>query len=374
MIYVDSSEKFVQALKSVGASSWAAVDTEADSLHHYLEKLCLVQVSVADEDYVLDPLGSIDIKPLIAALAYKFLILHGADFDLRMLFRYTGFKASKIFDTMIAAQYLGYDKQGLADLALKHCQVTLSKSAQKADWSIRPLDEKMLAYASNDTHFLKTIQEIMEAELRELGRYEWHRQACERLARAIPLQKDNRIEREDRWVIKGANKLRGTQVAILKELWAWREVEAQKFDRPTFKVLTNEMLLELVQWASATDNPNVELWSKCPRNIKRDHRDRVNQIIVAARTMPLIYFPEKKHSFKKKPPQDFKEKLGILKTKREEIAKELNVQPSLVATNSILEHVIVEPPKTREELEKMDGVLSWQARCLFDVIAEVLKP
>lgn len=374
MRYVDSAESLEQALQIIQKSSWAAVDTEADSLHHYLEKLCLVQVSVPGEDFVIDPFGSADIKPLIAALEKKFLIFHGADFDLRMLHRYAGFKAEKMFDTMIAAQYLGYDKQGLADLALKHCQVALSKSAQKADWSQRPLDERMLAYAANDTHFLKHIQEVMEEELSALGRLEWHRQACDRLARAIPLAKEHRVLSEDRWVIKGANKLRGAQVTILKELWTWRDGEARKFDRPSFKVLTNDMLLELVEWASAADTPDVALWPRCPRNIKRDHRDQVNRVIVDARVMPQQLFPERKPSYRRKPPQNFKELLGVLKQTREEIAKELNIHPSIVATNNILETVIVEPPQSKEEMGKVEGVLPWQAEILYDVFAKTLKP
>ena len=158
-----------------------AVDTEADSLHHYIEKLCLVQVSVPEEDMVIDPLVSLDLKPLVELLNRKSLILHGADFDIRILKRFYAFEPREIFDTMIAAQLLGYEKQGLADLAEKHCGVVLSKSAQKADWSVRPLNEKLLLYAANDTHYLLPLRAKLQEELEALGRDGWHRQSCAKL-------------------------------------------------------------------------------------------------------------------------------------------------------------------------------------------------
>jgi ribonuclease D len=173
--YITDPESLEFACKKISASPWTAVDTEADSLHHYIEKLCLVQVSIVDEDYVIDPLTALELGPLVRILEKKELLLHGSDFDLRILKRFYQFSPPTVFDTMVAAQLLGYEKQGFADLADRHCEVKLSKKAQRADWAERPLSEELLTYAANDTHYLKLIADKMKQELKDAGRLEWHR-------------------------------------------------------------------------------------------------------------------------------------------------------------------------------------------------------
>src|SRR3989338_4452551 len=112
LIYIDNPTLLEDTLEGFESSPWASVDTEADSLHHYIEKLCLLQVSIPAEDYVIDPLAALDLLPVVRILEKKPLILHGADFDVRILKRFCNFSPSVIFDTMIAAQLFGYEKQG----------------------------------------------------------------------------------------------------------------------------------------------------------------------------------------------------------------------------------------------------------------------
>ncbi len=134
---------------------------------------------------MIDPLVPLDLSALAVILENKFLLYHGADFDVRILKKTTPFRPKKMFDTMLAAQLLGYDGCGLADLANKICGVRLSKAAQKADWSRRPLTKDLLEYAVGDTKYLERIYLQMKKELQKLGRLEWHRQACERLLRNL---------------------------------------------------------------------------------------------------------------------------------------------------------------------------------------------
>src|SRR3954451_13776229 len=139
-----------------------AVDTEADSLHCYFEKLCLVQISVPGHDYLVDPLSQVDLAPLATALTPKELVLQGADFDLRLLRRTLGFVATRVFDTVIAARLLGIRSFSLAALVERYFGVTLAKGSHKANWARRPLPHHMAEYAMNDTHYLLPLAEKLE--------------------------------------------------------------------------------------------------------------------------------------------------------------------------------------------------------------------
>ncbi|HSH39253.1 MAG TPA: ribonuclease D, partial [Chthoniobacterales bacterium] len=171
-----------------------AVDTEADSLHCYYEKLCLIQLSFDGRDYLVDPLAGFDLSPLATALADKEIVLQGADFDLRLLKRSINFTASRIFDTVIAARLLGIREFSLAALVERYFGVTLKKGSQKANWAQRPLPREMAEYAVNDTHYLLPLANQLDEELQAKGRYEWFQQSCQRALAQTAVQ---RVRDED---------------------------------------------------------------------------------------------------------------------------------------------------------------------------------
>ena len=158
-----------------------AVDTEADSLHAYREKLCLIQISLPQDEHALvDPLAGISLQPLYDALVGKTIVLHGADYDLRLLRRDGGFVADAVFDTMLAARLVGRREFSYAALVKAEFGIELTKGSQKANWARRPLTDTMAAYAQNDTRYLLQIAENLGARLRELGRWDWFEQSCAR--------------------------------------------------------------------------------------------------------------------------------------------------------------------------------------------------
>ncbi len=363
-------------MDQITGSAWAAVDTEADSLHHYVEKLCLVQISIAEYDFVIDPLISLDLGPLAQALSKKKLIFHGADFDIRMMRKASAtFTPVEIFDTMIAAQLLGYPKQGLADLVERHCGVVLSKSSQKADWSQRPLDEKMLTYAANDTHYLKVVSDTMRSELEALGRLEWHRQSCERALKGALIQRDEKEagERAPAWQMKGSKALKGKALTIFKELWHWREKEAKRRDRPPFKVLNTDTLLEISEWASLTPEADVAQMPKAPRPLKQELRELLNRLIQDARQAPqAVYWLPPKIGPRPKWGEEENKKFLLLKAEREKIAKELNIHPSLLTTNAMLEAALLSKPRDPQALLATDPWLPWQVDLVADSFLKVI--
>ena len=155
-VYVRERAAMERLIQRIGAAERVAVDTEADSLHNYFEKVCLVQLSLGREHYLVDPLCGLDLNGLLEALADKPLILHGGDYDLRMMRASMGFRPRReAFDTMIAAQLLGFEQIGLAALIERYFDITIGKAGQKSDWSRRPLSENQLRYAVNDTRFLE---------------------------------------------------------------------------------------------------------------------------------------------------------------------------------------------------------------------------
>src|SRR5437762_9593028 len=243
MIQTDS--QLSELLPKLAAVDRIAVDTEADSLHCYFEKLCLIQISVPGHDYLVDPLANVDLEPLAEGLTRKEIVLQGADFDLRLLRRSLNFVATRIFDTVIAARLLGIREFSLSALVERFFGIVLSKGSQKANWAQRPLPRHMAEYAMNDTRYLLPLAEKLETALRERGRLEWFRQSCQRALEQTAVQ---RVRDEDEaWRISGSGKMDGRTSAILSELWRWREKEAQAADRPAFHILQSHLLLEAAQ-------------------------------------------------------------------------------------------------------------------------------
>src|SRR6266705_5919091 len=205
---IASAAQLHELVSRIESVDRVAVDTEADSLHCYREKLCLVQISLpaADvvagignagperrspnagrehrirlqRDYVVDPLADVDLEPLCAALERKEIVLHGADFDLRLLRRGLNFSARRLFDTVIGARLHGIREFSLAALVKRHFGVELGKGSQKANWGRRPLPARMIEYAMNDTHYLLPLADYLESQLRECERLDWVRQSCQR--------------------------------------------------------------------------------------------------------------------------------------------------------------------------------------------------
>src|SRR6266516_5959467 len=214
---IDGDDKLALWLPRVRAADWVSLDTEADSLHAYPEKLCLIQISLPGVDQLVDPLASLDLMPLLDALRGRELILHGADYDLRMLRRTYGFVPKAVFDTMLAARLLGFTEFGLTNLVERLLSVRLEKGPQTADWARRPLTDRMIRYARNDTHYLNPLAELLRAQLQEKARLSWHEESCARLIQECA--RPQPVDPDQVWRVKGADKLDRRGLAVLRELW-----------------------------------------------------------------------------------------------------------------------------------------------------------
>ena len=226
-----------------------AVDTESNSLFAYRERVCLIQFSTASGDYLVDPLGFSDLSALAPLFANprQQKVFHAAEYDILCLKRDYGFEFAAIFDTMIAARTLGWPQLGLAAILEGRFGVKMNKKFQRANWGQRPLTPEQLDYARLDTRYLIPLRDILSAELAAAHRMEEAGEEFSRLARLGARSDANGYGPPGFWRINGARELAPRQAAVLKELYAYRDQQAQRADRPPFKIMSDETLLEIAR-------------------------------------------------------------------------------------------------------------------------------
>ena len=222
-----------------------AVDIESDSFYSYHEKVCLLQISSASDDFVVDPLSVLDLSPLGALFRDPRTekVFHAGEYDVLCLKRDYGFEVNTVFDTMIAARILGSKELGLAALIQRYFDVTLSKKLQRSDWGRRPLSDAQIEYARMDTHFLLALSDLLREELAGKG---LAHDAQDEFARLMRVQPNERLFDPDSfWRLPGARQLSGQGRAVLKELYFFREKTAAEMDRAAFRVLPELLLVRL---------------------------------------------------------------------------------------------------------------------------------
>ena len=315
-----------------------AVDTEADSLHCYFEKLCLVQLSFDGKDFLIDPLAGFDLAPLRSALTSKEIVLQGADFDLRLLRRAMNFNATKVFDTVIAARLLGLREFSLAALVERYFGVKLTKGSQKANWAQRPLPRQMADYAMNDTRYLLPLAEKMEAELREKDRYQWFEQSCERILAQAAVE---RVRDEDEaWRITGSGTLSGRASAVLRALWYWRDREAREADRPPFHILQNHLLLQAAQDFDAGQVPEF-------RHLSPRRRRGFMDAATMALSLPESEWPPRRlRRVGARPTQSMERAAESLRKRRDVAAEQLGLDPSFIAPRATVESIAIDEARS----------------------------
>ena len=346
---IASASQLAELLPQIENVDRVAIDTEADSLHCYREKLCLLQLSLPGQDYIVDPLANVDLTSLSAALEQKELVLHGADFDLRLLRRGLNFAARRIFDTVIAARLLGLREFSLAALVNRYFGVELGKGSQKANWARRPLPARMIEYAINDTHYLLALADRLESELRERDRLDWLRQSCQR---AIEQAAVERVRDEDElWRIRGSASLHGREAALLRALWQWREKEAEAADRPAFHILQNHELLNAARSFGSGNVPDYKHFSSRRRQAFRHAAHSASEL-------PESEWPVRPRRFGTRPSHETTRRMEELRRRRDLAARELDLEPSFVAPRSALEAIAADQTRVAHLL------VPWQRELL----------
>ncbi len=367
MKWIDRQDALESALKEVSTHPQIAVDTEADSLHSYFDKVCLVQITAGAEDLIVDPLAGVDLKPFGEVLANPDItkVFHGGDYDLRILHRDFGFVVRNLIDTSICAQLLGYEGLGLAALLDRHFGVKLNKTHQRADWSMRPLPPDMLAYAATDTHYLIDLAAKLREELIALGRWNW---ALEEFARLEGVRYREVEEDAETWrKVKNIGNLDRRSLAIVRGLHQWRDQLARKADRPPFKVMGNESIVEIAKARPVTVR-DLGVVKAVPRyHVDRYGRDLVT-IVKQAMEIAEADLPEKSEPKPWNRDKALENRINRLKTIRDRVAKELKIDGSLLAPRHVLSAVA-----TSGNLD-VPAMREWQKTLLGDAFLAALKP
>jgi len=366
---IASEQELPDLISLIQAADRVAVDTEADSLHSYREKLCLIQISVPEEvipseveesrgadvkviprdpstslrmtvskqrDFIVDPLSKLDLEPLRHALESREIVLHAADYDLRMLRRGLNFTASKIFDTVIASRLLGIREFSLGALVKRFFDVELHKHSQKANWALRPLPARMLKYAMDDVHYLLPLAAKLEEELARVHRRDWFRQSC---GRAIELAATQRERIQDElWRIGGAGALNPHAGAVLRALWQWRETEAEMADRPPFHILQNRELLNAAESFTSGRVPDYKHFSTRRRQTFRE-------VAQMALQSPQSEWPVMRRRSGSRPAAETRRRADQLRERRDKVAVQLGLERSFIASRGALEAIAADPTR-----------------------------
>ncbi|MBI1839291.1 MAG: HRDC domain-containing protein [Verrucomicrobia bacterium] len=333
---IDNEARLAEWLQSLQSAPWIAIDTEADSLHAYPEKLCLLQVGIAAGNFLVDPLAGLNLSPVL---------------EVFMLRKDLDFVPASVFDTMLGARLLGVREFGLNNLVSRFLSITLEKGPQKANWARRPLTPRMEDYARNDTAHLKPLAELIRGQLQEKGRLEWHREMCERL-----IADNSHVpppDPEQTWRIKGSRHLPPRSLAVLKEIWQWREREAIAANRPPYFILSSETLIAI---AASSGESRRAIEALLPRHLTTRRRRELLAATQAgreAKALPQVL------RFRSPPPTEAsKRRFEELERKRNQKASELELDPTLIASRATLVSLSNDPEKAAQDL------LPWQRSLL----------
>jgi ribonuclease D len=346
VLTLQNTDQLLRWCESMAGEARIAVDTEGDSLHCYYEKLCLIQLSSPNQDVLVDPFQPLDFIGFVRFLQSRTIVLHGCDYDLRMLRRGIQFVPGLVFDTYLAARLLGLKEVGLSSLVRHFFGVELPKSSQKANWARRPLTDVMLSYAVNDTRYLLPLAERLEQELHGSGRWDWYQESSSRAVVAAAEDRDR--DPEKIWKIAGSAALPPRGLAILRALWHWRESEAQQADRPAFQIMRNEELVGLAQTVLSGARPQIPNWLPSSR------RRRLLLVVAQSLEIPESEWPKRSRNVRMRPSGDEERRFEQLRLKRDQLATDLALEASVVASRNALEKVAREP-------EAVEAVLMrWQ--------------
>ena len=365
MTLVNTESHLAEVVDRVSGATRVAVDIESNGFYRYHERVCLVQLAADGTVFLVDPLAIEDVRPLGDLLGDRSVekVFHAADYDLRSLDRDWGFQVNNLFDTAIAAAFVGSSQLGLQSVLQEHMGVELTKNRklQRSDWTIRPLRPESMKYAAGDVLHLPGAREVLSARLNKLSRLPWAKEEFGRLENVRYTPPDRELAFLS---IKGSHDLDGRGLAVLRSLFQFREREASRLDRPLFKVIPDSALVQLSS-EPASDLSTV-------KGLGRFGRPPANRRLKAAieeglSSRPVIR-PKRTRTEDIFGPAE-REKVGTflrsLKTWRSQLGRELRLDPGLLWPASSLERLARRPDSLDSELLSPE-IRSWQ-KCEFGV-------
>lgn len=368
---ITTKQALIACMERLAPEKVVALDTEASSFHRFKERVCLVQLSTRGQTFLIDPMAVPDLAPLGKLLADPGMeiVIHDADYDLRMLAKHHGIKVENVFDTLVAAELVNEPEIGLAALLGKYQGLVIDKKFQKADWSKRPLPAPMLDYAAGDTSHLIALRDILEEKLQQKKRLSW---AQEEFA-LLPNMPFSQAANEEPGFLrmKGAKSLKPDQLAVLRELHVWRDQIAEQQDRAAFMVLGNDVLLAL-----AKEPPNgieeVGALKGVNERIIERYGKQVMMAIKRGQDLPKEQWPRTERPKRWNRDNDYEERFKRLKQVREELTSAHDLRPGIVAANQLLADIARTLPGDIAALGALPGMRKYQVENFGAALLKVL--
>ena len=366
-ILVRSQRDLHELIATLTQQRVIAVDTEANSLFAYKERVCLIQFSVPDNDYLVDPLGIGDISPLGAIFSSPKIekIFHAAEYDILVLKHDFHFEFQKLFDTMLAARILGWKSFGLSSILKSEFGISANKKYQRANWGQRPIPTEMLSYAQVDTHYLIPLRERMKSELVSVNRWDLAQEDFQRLCLVSPNQDSKK--RVDPWRINGARDLDSKQVAVLSELCKFRDDKARELDRPLFKVLSDRSLINIAAASPVSYKTLETVPGISQKQARWIGRGLLNAVKRGLKNQPPQRPKKRRHD------PAYINRVEVLRTWRKETARGLDVESDVVLPKDLLYALAQSNPENSQEMDKILISVPWRKAKFGDTIFDLLK-
>ena len=345
LVWIDQPQKLRRAAEELSELEVLAVDTESNSLYAYREQVCLIQFSSPHKDYLVDALVLPDLSPLKGIFNSDRIlkVFHAAEYDLICLFRDHGFRFNYLFDTMIAARILGYQKIGLGSLLENFFGIQVNKKYQRANWGNRPLKAEMLDYARLDSHYLIPLQDKLRGELVKADLWDLALEDFRRLTQGI--EDTTETHESDFWKLHGARDLSPEKAAVLKSLYQFRESTAEAQNRPPFKVISNQALVEMANTTPKNHTDLLNLSALHEHQAKRYSRGLLGAILDGKQSPPA-HPPNNA-----RPHNSVLDRIDALRNWRKHTGRDMGVPSDVVLPRDVLNRIAWANPGDLEELK-----------------------
>jgi ribonuclease D len=373
-LWVRTPEELAALADALRGATLVAVDTEADSLHHYPGKLCLVQIAFdGGRAHLVDPLAVPDLSPLAPMFADPATVklFHAADNDLAYFKRLYGFAVASVWDTAVAARCLGATALGLDELVRTYLGVEPGKSRQKDDWSRRPLTAEQETYALDDVLHLPPLRDRLREELRARDREPWHDEECAALA-ALPVA-DRAPDPDAYSKLKGTKDLDGRGLAVLREIFRLRERLALEQDRPPFMVLGHEALVLVAARRPRTEEDLLAIPGVTGKVVRRIGAETL-EAIRRAEALPESELPVRQRQPRPSVPAAVRRRAEALRAWRTQAAQRLALDPGFLLPQRLIDRLAADVPPSLEALAAVDGMRRWRAALCGTEVLRALAP
>jgi ribonuclease D len=366
--FVDTSSKLDEMMSDLMKESIVAVDTESNSLYAYQERVCLIQFSIPERDFLVDPLAITDLSalgPLFASPEIE-KIFHAAEYDLIMLDQDFGFEFSNLFDTMVAARILGWKAVGLGSILQEHFGIRVQKKYQRANWGRRPLPDEMLTYAQLDTHYLIPLRKFIKDELKRTGRWPLAKEDFDRGCQVNT--NHNHHDSADCWRVNGARDLKPQQLAVLQELCQYRDQIAQSTDRPLFKVINNSTLINIAETCPESTSELEAVKGLSYKQVRWLGRGLLSAVQRGLDAKQTPQFPHKP-----RPSDAYLLRVEKLRQWRKNTGRTMGVESDVVLPKDLLYEFAQTNPKTFDQVSEIMTDVPWRLVRFGDQIFNLLN-